>query len=283
MDWIVKKASALSPEEQAARGITGIPQDWPIEMYPYTDTVPEGFEQLSDFDLELLKTNHQAEYDAWYYSLQPLPPQPAPSLVTLSEPKDEEGRQFMRIVSTESAWHYSPRSLDFYSSKYESLFNRTHLGDGTVDGSPDIGDAWLVFYNAANEELTKGETETAEEFQIRLTATCTKTIMSFENTVNYGVFGAKLMIKDPPATRAYLWAIAAPDVPKEYGGNVCFMGGGMNLSFFANNSCIEYDGKTSSEIAYDGTYHSGKIIVVIKHAAGVQIGIQFILQYFSGE
>ena len=84
MDWIVKKASALSAEEQALRGITGIPQDWPIELYPYTHDIPDLFEQMSDFDLELLKANHQAEYDAWYYSLQPAAPIPAPQPVSLA-------------------------------------------------------------------------------------------------------------------------------------------------------------------------------------------------------
>ena len=84
MDWIVKKASGLSSEEQAARGITGIPQDWPIELYPYTHDIPDLFEQMSDFELELLKANNQAYYDAWYYSLQPLPPQPGPQPVSLA-------------------------------------------------------------------------------------------------------------------------------------------------------------------------------------------------------
>jgi len=283
MDWIVKKASALSPEEKAARGITGIPQDWPVEMYPYTDTVPDLFEQMSDANLELLKANNQVDYDAWYYALQPLPPQPGPQVVTLSSPSDSEGRPFMKMVATTPEWHYSPRALDFYTSRVGSLFNRSHLGDGTVAGSTDIGDGWLNFYDASNTEIVKGAEESVEDFQIRVTANCTKTTMSFENTVDYDVFGAKVMVLESPTSPAYLWAIAAPDVPKEYGGSVVFMGGGMNLMFFRDKSEYVYDGKTSSTIRYDSNYHSGKILLLVKHAVGAQIGIQFILQYYSGE
>lgn len=68
MHLIVKKASALSSEEKAALGITGIPDNWPVETYPYEGTVPAGFEHMEDADYDLLKANTQAAYDAWIAS-----------------------------------------------------------------------------------------------------------------------------------------------------------------------------------------------------------------------
>lgn len=203
------------------------------------------------------------------------------SRVIVDGPKDLEGRQLMRAVVTAPSWHYSPRSLDFYTSKYKSLYNRSHYGDGTIDGAPDMGDAYMSFFEASGAEIIKGETESDEDYQVRIASLCTKTTVTFESLYDIDVFGAKMMIKNPPAERAYVWAIAAPDVPTEYGGNIVFMGGGMNLSFFADKSCVEYDGKTSSVIRYDPVYHSGKILVMAKHEAGAQIGIQFIVQYYS--
>lgn len=72
MDFIIKKASALSQEEQVSRGISGIPQDWPIEKYPYIDSVPDGFEQISEENLSILIGNNQAAYDAWLQALRPI-------------------------------------------------------------------------------------------------------------------------------------------------------------------------------------------------------------------
>ena len=72
MNYIIKQASSLTAEEQAALGITGIPQAWPIEMYPFNDVVPGGFIEISDEDLTTLKVNNQAAYDAWLQSLRPI-------------------------------------------------------------------------------------------------------------------------------------------------------------------------------------------------------------------
>jgi hypothetical protein len=99
MDYIIKKASSLTSEELTALGITGIPQDWPIESYLYNNVVPNGFEQISDTDLEQLKANNQAAYDAWLQSLRPIieASSPEPLVVqTLFEAKDKT----LKLVST---------------------------------------------------------------------------------------------------------------------------------------------------------------------------------------
>lgn len=85
MDLIVKKASALTSDEKIADGVTGIPDNWPIESYPYTGTLPSGFEQMTDVDMQVLKDNNQAAYDAWLQSLRPISPPPAPQAVTIND------------------------------------------------------------------------------------------------------------------------------------------------------------------------------------------------------
>lgn len=72
MDLIVKRASALTPEERAAMGITGIPLDWPVETNHYEGTIPSGFELMSEVDLASLKANNQSAYDAWIATLRPI-------------------------------------------------------------------------------------------------------------------------------------------------------------------------------------------------------------------
>lgn len=72
MDYVIKRASAFTLEEQTAKGISGIPQDWPVEIYPYEELVPEGFELISEENLALLRANNQAAYDAWLQALRPV-------------------------------------------------------------------------------------------------------------------------------------------------------------------------------------------------------------------
>lgn len=204
-------------------------------------------------------------------------------------PKDSDGRPLTRDVVTEPDWHYSPRSLDFYTSKLKSLYNRSHLCDpsnlttgGTIDGSLDLGDAWMHFFDGTNTELIQGQDELDADFQTRLTGNCTKTVIEFEPPWDYDVIGAKLQIRNPPADRAYFWFVAAPDIPTMYGGSVVFMGGGMNLHFFSEYETFYCDAKTVSRVQYDPTYHSGKIAIFAKHNVGVQIGIQMIYKFYSG-
>ena len=68
MNLIVKQASALSSDELAAEGLTGIPTDWPIESALYTGSVPDGYTEMTDIDMQVLKDNNQTAYDAWVQS-----------------------------------------------------------------------------------------------------------------------------------------------------------------------------------------------------------------------
>ncbi len=120
-----------------------------------------------------LSNDEKTALDAIVNAHVPTPLPDQASLVKLDEPKDDDGRPCMRQVITEPEFHYSPRSFDFYTSKHESLYNRSHYcgasgNDATIDGSPDLGDATLKFYNSSNTELTQGAEESDADFQKRL-------------------------------------------------------------------------------------------------------------------
>ena len=191
-------------------------------------------------------------------------------------PRDAQGKPYFAQSVTNTEWYYSPHSLDFYTAKYKSLYNRNHLGAGIDDGT-DAGDAWLTFYDAdGNEIVHGGYEETDEEYQARLTSQCVKTIMHWEKREAFDVVGAQLYIANAPTGRAYLWVIAAPDIPYEYGGSKPFMGRGMNLQMMREKSMHQFDAKTTKTVHYDPVYHSGRVDCIVKHAVGEQIGIQLI-------
>lgn len=84
MDLIVKQASALSAGEKTALGITGIPDAWPIETFPYTgQDVPDGFSVMSEEDLQQIRDNNKASYDAWLAALRPIIVQSPPAPTTV--------------------------------------------------------------------------------------------------------------------------------------------------------------------------------------------------------
>lgn len=199
-------------------------------------------------------------------------------------PADDEDKPYFRLSSTRLNWYYSPRALDFYTGKYNSLYNRRDDNAG-IDEGTDYGDAWMRFYERGEYgeavEMVKGSEESAEEFQARLDTDCVKTVVEFENEETIDVWGAKLSIESKPQSRAYLWCVAVPDIPYAYGGSKPFMGGGMNLQMIGSQAVIQFDGKTSKEMSYHEEHHTNKIAIVVKHAAGENIGIQLIFDYYE--
>lgn len=193
-----------------------------------------------------------------------------------TSPVDAYNRPEIRQVITKPDWLFQPKSLDFTTSKYKSLYNRKHDGN-LIDDGTDAGDGWLNFYAADGSELVKDGQETDEEFQARLNTDCVKTIMSWENARAIDIKAASLYIQNEPSGRAYLWCIAAPDVPEAWGGSIPFMGRGMNLCMMAVKTPHVYDANSPSTLNPDPIYHSGKIALFIKHQAGDKIGIQFVI------
>jgi len=85
MNYLIKQAFSLTSEEQAAIGITGIPQNWPIEKYDYVDqAIPDLFTVMTDVELSDLRYNNQAAYDSWLAAKAIAAPIPAPLSVIVS-------------------------------------------------------------------------------------------------------------------------------------------------------------------------------------------------------
>jgi hypothetical protein len=193
---------------------------------------------------------------------------------------DSDGASLIRVKTTKPGWHYEPRSLDFYSSKLNSLYNRKEDGGGIDDGT-DYGDASLKFYNASDTELVQGGSETDVDFQIRLDAGCVKTALDWQSTYDFDIIGGSLQLKNEPTDRAYVWCTIAPDIAPNLGGSVPYFAGGINLEFFKAGSSMAFDGRGIKSFLYDPVYNSNKVRFIIKHKAGEQLGLQIMIDQFK--
>ncbi len=133
MDMIVKKASALSPEEKSSRGLTGIPNGWPIESYPDPGgDVPEGCERMSEEDLILYRANLQADYDVWHASifaaaqLMPSPVQTVHIEGYEAPPKTPDGRNLVAANRIPAGYNIFPTG------------SGDNMETGAFNGGPDI-------------------------------------------------------------------------------------------------------------------------------------------------
>jgi hypothetical protein len=192
---------------------------------------------------------------------------------------DSDGALIQRTKTTKTGWHYEPRSLDFYTAKLNSLYNRKEDGNGVDDGT-DYGDALVKYYNSAGTELVQGGSETDQDFQTRLTNNCTKTVLDWQSTYDFDIIGGSLQTHNEPTDRIYIWCTMAPDIPANMGGSVPYFAGGINLCFFKSGTIQRFDGRGIKSFAYDPVYNSNKIRFTVKHKQGEQIGLQIIIDQF---
>lgn len=195
-------------------------------------------------------------------------------------PKDDDGSPIIKTKTTRTGWHFEPRSLDFYTAKFKSLYNRKHNSAPISDGT-DYGDAWLKFFDSTDAELTQAVGESDADFQTRLTANCVKTFMEWQPQYDMDIIGAIVMVKNPPVDPAYLWVLVAPDLTEAQGGSISFISGGWNLAFLPDKSIMYVNGRGVKSIAVDNVYNTNKLRLICKHSVGDQIGIQMIYEHFK--
>jgi len=241
----------------------------------------DGTEDLSVIFKAELPTADKDALDALVaaHTGEPLPPEH--TAVGLDIPMNPEGKPIFVRSMTETNWHYSSHAMDFYTAKHDSLYNRECDGF-SVDSTTDSGDALLKFYDEGGNELIQSYEEDDEMFQARLSANCTKTCMWWEKTVDFDIAGAHFYLESKPVGRAYLWVLAAPGLPKEWGGRVAFMGRGMNLQMMGPGEPHTFFAESCVRMRYDPIYHSSTLGAEVLHAPGEQIGIQIIYIIYEG-
>lgn len=241
-------------------------EDWGYELIAFDSRIEYSCIVDEDDNAGADKTDYETNYQG--SANKPL------------ETRDDDGSVIVKTKTTNAAWRYEPRCLDFYTSKLNSLYNRKDNGGGINDGT-DYGDAGLKFYNSSDIELTQGGAETDAAFQARLDANCTKTIMWWQATYDMDLIGGMLQLKNQPTDNTYFWCVVAPDIPEGSGGSVPFFASGLNLSFYKDGTMHHYDGRGAKRFIADPVYNSNKFHFILKHPVGEQVGLQIVVDTFK--
>ena len=148
------------------------------------------------------------------------------------ETRDADSSVIARSKVTKAGWHYEPRFIEFSSSTLGSLHNKK------IDAVTDYGDAFIKFYKSNGDELVQGGEESNNDFQVRLTTDCVKTTLDWQPTYDMDIRAGRFIMGIKPATKAYAYAVVAPDIAAQYGGSVPHIAGGVPLHLLADYSII---------------------------------------------
>lgn len=180
---------------------------------------------------------------------------------------DTDGAQIVRIKAAKKGWSFWAIPIEFTTS---ILTSSVYAKDASGTDIPGIT---YKIYDASNVEITVPGVLNAN------LALCTKTVVDFEPAFDYELIGGALRINSNPATDIRMWIVGAPDIPAIYGGSKEFASG-INLKFLAPDSSFEIDGRVTKYITYNATTHQGKLRIILKHSAGVQINLQIVIHAY---
>jgi len=192
------------------------------------------------------------------------------------------GVPMTRGIVTRTGWHFEPRAIKFSTATFNSLHNSKPDGF-TVDTGTSWGDATLKFYNSAGTELKRADYASDELLQAALLAGCTCTIMDWQPTYDMDIRSARIGLLNEVADdlAAYLFVIAAPDLPAIYGGNANFSAGGLDLRFIPQKIPLQFDGQGAKFLAYDPVYKTNKFRLKFTHQVGQNIDFMIVYEHYK--
>lgn len=182
----------------------------------------------------------------------------------LLEPKDLDSSILVRTKAAPQGWTFQARSVEFETSQLSSMYSKKN----TLD---DYGDCTIKFYDSNGTELTTQGT---------CDSSCVKTVLDFEPVYDFEIIGGLSKIAATPTNDVRLWVVGVPDVSVESGGSKEMISG-INLKFITANDRLIVDGRTSKRMAYNATYHTNKLRIIVRHTAGEKHKIMMVFEYYK--
>jgi hypothetical protein len=180
---------------------------------------------------------------------------------------DTDGANIVRQKAAKKGWSFWAVPIEITTS---TLSGSVYCKDNT---GADISGISCKIYDSNNAEIT-----TAGFLNANLN-TCVKTVLDFEPSFDYELIGGELRINSNPSQDVRMWIVGAPDIPAIYGGSKEFASG-VNLKFMAPDSSFQIDGRVTKYVPYNAVDHRGKLRIILKHPAGTQVNMQFVIHLY---
>lgn len=181
--------------------------------------------------------------------------------------RDTDGALITRNKAAKKGWTFLSMAIEITTSTIGgTLYCKDSAGN-------DIPGLTCKIYDANNAEITTPGVLNANLNQ------CVKTVLDFESGFDYEIIGGALRINANQSNDVRLWIIGAPDIPANLGGSKEFATG-INLKFLAADASFEVDGRVAKFIQNDPVFHSSKLRILLKHPAGNNTNMQFVIHLY---
>lgn len=188
-----------------------------------------------------------------------------PLLSNISQ-TDTDGAQLVRNKAARKGWTFCSLPFEFETARLnDTLYSKDSAGNSRSFIT-------LKAYDGSNVEVT-----TPGLLNTNL-ATIEKTVIDFEPPYDIEIIGGDIRTLTTISSDMRLWVIAVPDIPAPTGSKE--MGGGINLKYLSPQNIWSIDGRVTKFAAYNATYHTNKIRMIIKYPPGVNESLLVVVQMY---
>lgn len=180
--------------------------------------------------------------------------------------RDTDGAQIVRVKAAKKGWTFLALPVEITTSSLNTLYCK--YSNGT-----DVSGITCKIYDGNDAEIT-----TPGALNINLN-NCVKTVLDIELPFDYELVAGVLRVSTVPTQDIRLWIVGAPDIPSNLGGSKEFASG-INLKFLGSEKQFEIDGRVAKYIYYNPATHTGKVRLLFKHTAGLQVSMQAIIHMY---
>ena len=178
-------------------------------------------------------------------------------------PVDSDGAPITKQKIVPEGWAYQLRGFDIELGQLNGLTSLDAFGVAKTDVE-------IKHYDAQDVEITQ---------QIDM-VNAVKSVLVFEPPTDYAIVGGIVYQDVDPASDIRLGVVAAPYVPKAYGGSVEF-GAGINLKHVGHTGSVSMDGRNPKILTYDATNHTSMLHVNLKYAATTTHTFHLLFELFQ--
>lgn len=187
---------------------------------------------------------------------------------------DTDGAQIVRNKAAKKGWTFCSMPIEIATSRLQSgntdatddMYAKDYLGNARTFITHKI-------YDNSDVEITAPGLLGANY------NTAVKSVIDFEPPYDYEVIGGDIRTLSAINADIRLWLIAVPDIAAPTGSKE--MGGGINLRYLSPGNVWEVDGRVTKFATYNASFHTNKIRLLLKYAAGTHENLQVIIQLYK--
>jgi hypothetical protein len=238
-----------------------------------TSTIITALESISALGTEItinfkadLSTADKATLDTIVANHVPNPLPSAPEIQV-----DDQNAQLVRLKFATVGWTYLERCFNLQTSNL--------LWSNFNPAGQDMNDLVIKLFDSTGALLNVYSSGVPVPNDPSYANTVV-TQLDFEPNYDYELIGGYFIQDQTPTSDVFIHLVAVPDIPSTYGGTKIMLQN-FNLKYFSQLSKITADGRTSKRLTYSSTYHTNKLRLTIRHAAGLQHNLLIGVQYFK--